>query len=158
MSVAFLIRINFELIKTVSNALLDGLTFINQLKNEVMNKIKRFEELKCWKESRVLVKLVYELTHKDPFRLDYGLRNQIQRAAVSAMTNISEGFSRYSVKESVRFLGFTQSSCEEVKSLLYVAFDLNYITERELQDTYKKASDVRNLTLGLIRYLKKNDK
>ena len=66
-----------------------------------MTKIKRFEELDCWKEARILVKTVYDLTGKEPFRTDYGLRNQTQGAAVSAMTNISEGFSHYLVKESV---------------------------------------------------------
>jgi len=70
------------------------------------------------------------------------------------MTNIAEGFGRYSPKEFIRFLDYTQSSCEEVKSLLYIAYDLQYINEKELREVYRKASDVRNLTLALIKYLR----
>jgi len=116
--------------------------------------VKKFEKLECWKEARILVKLIYGLTQKKNFRKDFGLSDQIQRASVSAMTNIAEGFGRYSPKEFIRFLDFTQSSCEEVKSLLYVAFDLGYIDESELKQAYGRASDVRNLTLALIKYLR----
>lgn len=111
-----------------------------------MPTIKKFENLDCWKEARILVNDVYELTKKTEFQKDFGLRDQIQRAAVSAMTNIAEGFGRYSVKEFIRFLDYTQSSCEEVKSLLYVAYDQEYITEEDLEVSYKKAGDVRNLS------------
>jgi four helix bundle protein len=71
------------------------------------------------------------------------------------MTNIAEGFGRYSSKEFIRFLDYTQSSCEEVKSLLYVAYDQNYIEQTELQQGYRKAGDVRNLSMALIKYLRK---
>lgn len=119
-----------------------------------MPTVKNFEELDCWKESRKLVHQVYKLTKKPRFRKDFGLRDQIQRSSVSAMTNIAEGFGRYSPKEFIRFLDYTQSSCEEIKSLLYVAYDQNYIEEVELKEAYRKASDVRNLSLALIKYLR----
>jgi four helix bundle protein len=123
-----------------------------------MPTIKKFENLDCWKEARILVNDVYKLTKRTAFWKDFGLRDQIQRAAVSAMTNIAEGFGRYSGKEFIRFLDYTQSSCEEVKSLLYVAYDQKYITEDDLKEGYKKASDVRNLSLALIKYLRKSEK
>lgn len=123
-----------------------------------MATIKKFENLDCWKEARILVNDVYRLTNKTEFQKDFGLRDQIQRAAVSAMTNIAEGFGRYSAKEFIRFLDYTQSSCEEVKSLLYVAYDQKYITEEDLEVSYKKAGDVRNLSLALIKYLRKSGK
>jgi len=119
-----------------------------------MPPIKKFEDLDCWKEARILVKKAYRLSAKTKFRKDFGLKDQIQRASVSAMTNIAEGFGRYSTKEFIRFLDYTQSSCEEVKSLLYVAHDLQYITKHELQEVYTKACDVRNLSLALIKYLR----
>ena len=121
-----------------------------------MSTVKKFEKLDCWKESRKLVYQVNELTKKPKFRKDFGLRDQIQRASVSAMTNISEGFARYSSKEFIRFLDYTQSSCEEVKSLLYVAYDQKYINKSDLEEVYSKASDARNLTLALIKYLRNN--
>lgn len=120
-----------------------------------MPAVKKFEELECWKEARVLVQEVYGLSQKPKFRKDFGLRDQIQRASVSAMTNISEGVGRYSSKEFIRFWDYTQSSCEEVKSLLYVAYGQNYIDEVELKKVYRKASDVKNLSLALIKYLRK---
>lgn len=119
-----------------------------------MPKIEEFEDLECWKESRVLVNEVYELTNNGGLYKDFGLRNQIQRTSVSAMTNISEGFARYSSKEFIHFLDFTQSSCEEVESLLYVAFDQKHITKSEMKKVYNKANDVRNMTLGFIKYLR----
>jgi four helix bundle protein len=121
-----------------------------------MPTLKKFEKLDCWKGSRQLVHQVYELTKKPQFRKDFGLRDQIQRAAVSSMTNIAEGFARYSSKEFIRFLDYAQSSCEEVKSLLYIAYDQKYIEKNDLQEVYSKASDVRNLTLALIKYLRNN--
>ncbi|TYP93332.1 four helix bundle protein [Fodinibius salinus] len=123
-----------------------------------MSGVKKFEELECWKEARTLVKMVYELTLNPEFRKDFGLKDQIQRTSVSVMTNIAEGFARFSIKEFIRFLDYTQSSSEEVKSLLYVAFDLGYIDKQELEKTYQKASDVRNMTLSLIKYLRKSER
>jgi four helix bundle protein len=120
-----------------------------------MPAVKRFEELKCWKQARVLVREVYALTKNPKFRKGFGLRDQIQRASVSAITNIAEGFRRYSSKEFIRFLDYAQSSCEEVKSLLYVAYDQDYIPEAKLKQVYRKASDVKNLSLALIKYLRK---
>jgi len=118
-------------------------------------KITAFEELNCWKESRTLVKEIYSITNKTPFNKDYGLKDQIQRASVSVMTNISEGFSRYHRKESVRFFDFSQSSAAEVKSLLYVAEDLDYISKESAEDLRKQATSCQRLVLGLIKHFNK---
>lgn len=120
-----------------------------------MPKITAFEDLECWKESRALVKEIYSITNRLPFSKDFGLKDQIQRASVSVMTNISEGFSRYHRKESVRFFDFSQSSAAEVKSLLYVAEDLNYVSKEEGEELRSRAISCQKLILGLIRYLNK---
>ena len=86
--------------------------------------IKRFEDIHGWQEARKLVRQVYSLTRESTFAKDYGLCNQIQRAAVSAMTNIAEGFDCESKKEFARFLGIARRSAVEVQSLLYTALDL----------------------------------
>ncbi len=120
-----------------------------------MPKITAFEELNCWKQARILVKEVYAITKKPPFCKDFGLRDQIQRASVSVMTNISEGFSRYHRKESVRFFDFSQSSAAEVKSLLYVAEDLEYISKEEAEVLREQAISCQRLVLGLIKHFNK---
>lgn len=117
-------------------------------------KIERFENLDCWKASRGLVKLVYQLTRNEPFCKDFGLRDQIQRAAVSAMANIVEGFATYSDIEFVKFLGYATRSAIEVQSHLYVALDLEYINREDFNLVFNKAQDSANLCRGLIRYLK----
>jgi len=120
-----------------------------------MPKITAFEELTCWKEARILVTQIYSTTQKPPFSKDFGLRDQIQRASVSVMTNISEGFSRYHRKESVRFFDFSQSSAAEVKSLLYVAEDLAYISKEKAKVLREQATSCQRLVLGLIKHFNK---
>ena len=118
-----------------------------------MPKIERFEDLKCWQEARVLVKMVYEASGKGDMAKDFDMRSQIRRAAISTMNNVAEGFGRYSKKEFVRFLEYSSSSACEVKSVAYAALDLNYWTENEVNQIQNKAEEVKALDLGMIRYL-----
>ncbi len=90
-------------------------------------KVKTFEELKVWKDAREFVKIIYELTSSNCFNKDYGLKDQIQRASVCIMNNISEGFERDSNKEFIKFLKYSKGSAGEVRSMLYVALDLNLL-------------------------------
>src|SRR3989338_1250828 len=104
-------------------------------------KIEKFEDLYCWKESRVLVKMIYQLTRSSSFSKDFGLKDQIQRASVSVMSNVAEGFETYSDLEFIRFLGFASRSCAEVRSQLYAALDIGYVEDgafsEVLQQTHK---------------------
>ena len=118
-----------------------------------MSKITQFEELNCWKEARILVKEIYAVSKNTPLGKDYGLKDQIQRAAVSVMTNISEGFSRYHTKETIRFLDFAQSSAAEVRSLLYVIEDLAYLPPEEANRLRFMSLEVKKKILGLIKHL-----
>lgn len=120
-----------------------------------MSKITVFDELNGWKESRILVKETYLITNKPSFSKDYGLKDQIQRASVSVMTYVSEGFSRHHRKEPVRFFDFSQSSAAEVKSLLYVAEDLNYISEAVGDKLWNQATSCQRLVLGLNKHFNK---
>ncbi len=101
--------------------------------------IKKFEDIQGWQEARKLVKLVYNLTSDGAFAKDFGLCDQIQRASVSAMTNIAEGFDCDSHAEFARFLGFARRSAVEVQSLLYTALDLGYITEETFHTGYTQS-------------------
>ncbi len=89
--------------------------------------INRFEDIHGWQEARRLVKMIYALTNSGPFVKDFGLRDQIQGAAVSVMTNIAEGFDCDSNIEFARFLGIARRSTVEVQSLLYTALDTGHI-------------------------------
>lgn len=118
-----------------------------------MPTIKNFEELDSWKKARELAGYVYELTRKEKFSRDFGLSNQIQRAAGSVMHNIAEGFEAGYDAEFIRFLKMARRSAGEVQSELYLALDALYITEDELKTGYNLATESKKLINGLITYL-----
>jgi four helix bundle protein len=122
-----------------------------------MTTIKNFEELKAWQKARELADYVYELTRQDKFTRDYGLRDQIQRAASSVMHNIAEGFESGSDPEFVRFLKMARRSAGEVQSELYLALDVGYITEDQRQKAYNLATEVKRLINGMMTYLRKSN-
>ena len=111
--------------------------------------IKKFEDIIAWQEARKLVSNIYRLTNSGPLAKDYGLRDQLQRAAVSAMTNIAEGFDCESKIEFARFLGISRRSVVEVQSLLYAALDVGYINEESFAIQYQQAEKTKALTGGL---------
>lgn len=122
-----------------------------------MATIKNFEELTAWQKARELAGYVYELTRQDKFSRDFGLRDQIQRAAGSVMHNIAEGFESGSDPEFVRFLKMARRSTGEAQSQLYLALDVGYITEEERQKAYILATEVKRLINGMMTYLRKSD-
>ena len=117
-------------------------------------KIKKFEELECWQESRSLNKTIYRYTKGRPFSKDFRLSGQITGASLSIMNNICEGFDSQSNREFIRFLNYSRRSCSEVQTCLYVALDQEYINGEEFQRTYSHCAKVRKIVDGLIRYLK----
>ncbi|MBW1939374.1 MAG: four helix bundle protein [Deltaproteobacteria bacterium] len=117
--------------------------------------IRCFEDIEAWQEARRLVNLVYEsINGNQNFQKDYRLVNQIQGAAVSAMSNIAEGFSRRSNKEFIQFLFISKSSAAEVQSQLYVALDQKYISNENFEQMYNQAETVSKLNSGFIKYLR----
>ena len=122
-----------------------------------MTNIKNFEELISWQKSRELAGYVYKLTRQEKFPRDFGLRDQIQRAASSVMHNIAEGFESGSDPEFVRFLKMARRSAGEVQSQLYLALDIGYITEDERRKAYILATEVKRLINGMMTYLRKTD-
>lgn len=117
--------------------------------------IRRFEDVQAWQEARKLVKMVYVLTNKAPFAKDFGLRDQIRRVAVSAMTNIAEGFDCDSKVEFARFLGISRRSSVEVQSLLYAAMDAEYIDQADFDLHYEQARKTKALIGGFKHSLTK---
>lgn len=116
--------------------------------------IKTFEDLQVWKDAREFVKSIYELTSSLGFKRDYGLKDQIQRAAVSIMNNIAEGFERDNNKEFQSFLGYCKGSAGEVRSMLYIALDLNYISKNDFDKNYEDALNIIRQIANFRKYLK----
>ena len=121
-----------------------------------MTAVTKFEDLIAWQEARKLVSMTYKITSDGLFSKDFGLKDQIQRAAVSAMSNIAEGFDNESTVEFARFLGMARRSSVEVQSLLYAALDINYIKEETFKTHYEQAKKVQAIIGGLKRSILKN--
>jgi len=116
-------------------------------------KITRFEDIEAWKASRVLSNEIYALTSSRGFRFESALRNQMRRAASSAMANIAEGFNSGTDKEFARYLRISRKSATEVQSHLYSALDGRHLGQADFDKLYGRADDVKRLIGGFIRYL-----
>jgi four helix bundle protein len=112
-------------------------------------KVDKFEDLIAWQKARELTKAVYLVTRQEPFAKDFGLSGQIQRAAVSIMSNIAEGYERNSSADFHRFLVMAKASCAEVRSQLFVALDIGYLTTDEFTRLHTQANEVARLVGGL---------
>ncbi len=112
-------------------------------------KIDRFEDLIAWQKARELTKAIYEATEQGKFSRDYGLKDQIRRAAVSVMSNIAEGFDRGGRSEFHQFLVIAKGSCAELRSQLYVAKDVGYIGKESFETLYSKAVETSRIISGL---------
>src|SRR5205814_405532 len=114
-----------------------------------MGQIQRFEDLTAWSKARALTLVIYGLTRQDGLSRDFGLSRQIQRAAVSIMSNIAEGFERRSTAEFHHFLSIAKSSCAELRSQLYVALDVGYLSQRDFERALTQAEEVARVISGL---------
>jgi len=120
-------------------------------------RIERFEDIQAWKAARVVGSQVYELSRTSELRRDFGLRDQMQRAAVSIMANIAEGFDSRSNQEFLRFLGYAYRTATELQSHLYVAMDQAYVDQEGFDTLYRQTAKVHRLLNGFIRYLKEGE-
>lgn len=115
----------------------------------------QFEDLKAWQKARELTNDVYQICRMSPLKNDFGLRDQLQRAAVSAMTNLAEGFDRVGEGEKLQFWNIARASAGEVKSLLYVLHDNQLAEDAAVQKLRAVAMEVSALTQGLINSFSK---
>jgi len=119
-----------------------------------LSTIKSFEDLPVWQDARKFTNKIYSLTNKFPKEELYGLTSQIRRATVSIMSNIAEGFDRRSDKELSNFLSIARASSSEVQNDLYIALDLNYISQFEFNQFYQEAKKIAQQINGLMTYLR----
>lgn len=114
-----------------------------------MDKVEKFEDLIAWQKARILARDIYQATRQNQFSRDFGLSNQIQRAAVSVMSNIAEGFERGNRAEFHQFLVIAKASCAELRSQLYDALDAGYLTQTEFDQFMTQAREVGRIVGGL---------
>jgi four helix bundle protein len=115
-----------------------------------MTAIKRFEDITAWQGGRLLVSSVYRASESGPFGRDFALRDQIRKAAISVPSNIAEGFERFAPREFHRFLSIAKGSCGEVRTQLYLAWDLGYLDEGVFGELMKQGQSVSN-QIGAFR-------
>ena len=118
-----------------------------------MGKFSSFEEINSWQKSRIFNKKIYLLTENTNFKKDFDLVRQIRRTQISISSNFAEGFERNTDKEFIYFLYLAKASAGEVRSQIYLAFDLEYITEKELKESLVSVTEISKLLSGFIKYL-----
>jgi four helix bundle protein len=121
-----------------------------------MSPIERFEHLIAWQKARELTREIYKVTREGSWARDFGLSGQIQRASVSIMSNIAEGFERGGRREFHQFLSIAKGSCAEVRSQLYVALDIGYLTQSKFNELLSQAEEVGRIVGGLRTSMKRN--
>lgn len=113
-------------------------------------KFERFEDILVWQKAGSLTIDIYEIFKNNK---DFSFKDQIKRAVISIMNNVAEGFERLTNKEFIRFLYIAKGSCGEVRSMLYVAYKLNYIDQKQFEDLKNRAIEISKMLSGLIKTL-----
>ncbi len=114
-----------------------------------MSGVSCFEDLIAWQKARALAKSIYAITRQGEFRQDRALAGQMQRAAVSVMSNIAEGFERNSRIDFHHFIVIAKASCAEIRSQLYIALDAGYISQAQFEALMSQATEVSRVLGGL---------
>lgn len=122
-----------------------------------MATVERFEDLKCWQESRVLCQMIFEHFIESYKVKDFELVNQINAASGSVMDNIAEGFERDGNKEFGQFLSIAKASCGEVRSQLYRGLDRGYVSKSTFDSIYAKTLEIGKMIAGLMTYLRESE-
>jgi four helix bundle protein len=115
----------------------------------MVKRIERFEDLIAWQRARLLAQTIYTMTRERAFAKDIGLSGQVQRASVSIMANIAEGFERNRSGEFHQFLSVAKGSCAEVRSHLYAAHDAGYLEQDRFMELLAQAEEVGRIIGGL---------
>jgi four helix bundle protein len=118
-----------------------------------MGKFNSFEEINSWQKARIFNKQIYIITDNPNFKKDFEFVRQIRRASLSISSNIAEGYERNTDKEFIYFLYVAKASSGEVRSQLYLAKDLEYITDEKFNELLISVSEISRLISGLIKYL-----
>jgi len=127
---------------------------MNEEKNKGFTKI---EDMLAWQKAKVLTIEIYKITNEPLFSKDFGLKDQIRRAAVSVPSNIAEGFGRGGTNEFKNFLSIAKGSLYEVKTQLIIAYELGLVEEKLKEQLILNIEEVTGMIAGLIKYLKNTE-
>lgn len=119
-----------------------------------MAKIERFEDLEVWKGAMSFCEDTYKLTNEKKFSIDFALKDQIRRSAISVPSNISEGFERDAKNQFIYFLVIAKGSCGELRTQLRIAFSLGYLSTEKYDELVKNCISVSKQLKGFINYIK----
>ena len=119
--------------------------------------MRSYRNLDIWQKSLEILRLVYDLSNKFPELEKYGLIVQIKRAVVSILSNIAEGSGRNSNQQMINFLSISKGSAFEVEAQLIIAFELNYITESELNEALELIDHYCRMNKNFQNYLTKKN-
>ena len=122
----------------------------------VNSRSKSFEDLKVFQGAQNLAVRIYQTTKEDPFRKDFGLTHQIQKATVSILSNIAEGFERGSNTEFIQFLYIAKGSCGEVRAQLILAYRLRYLSDESFEELTTSCKSLSGMIFNLVEYLKRS--
>jgi four helix bundle protein len=120
-----------------------------------VSEINSYRDLDVWKQSRQLVKSVYQLSRSFPKEEQFGLTNQLRRAAISVPSNIAEGSGRNHSKDSIQFFFIARGSLYEIETQLIISFDLEYISDSQLKEVLEQVTRCKRLINGFINYFQK---
>jgi len=120
-----------------------------------MSKIERFEDLEIWKIGNSIAVDIYFLCDKEPLRSDWGMKDQIRRAACSMSDNIAEGFEYNNNPDFIRFLNYAKGSSGELRNKLTILNKAEKIDDAVFEDLYSKSIEFSSKTKKFIDYLKK---
>ncbi len=110
-----------------------------------------FEDLQVWQKARSLAVLIYRGSLDGPLAKDFGLRDQMRRAAVSIASNIAEGYDRESAQDTIRFLFIAKASAAELLTQIHIASDIGYLNESDSRLWLESTSEISRMLRGLIR-------
>jgi four helix bundle protein len=121
-----------------------------------MGQTKQFEDLEVWQAAKQVVIAAYRLTRDGALAKDYGFKDQFQRAAVSIIANIAEGYERGGTRELIQFLYIAKGSAAETRSLAHVAKDLGYLSAEQQARMVEQLVSIGRQLGGFIRYLEQS--
>jgi four helix bundle protein len=121
-----------------------------------MAKSEQFEDIEAWKEARQSVRAICSASGSGLFAKDFGLRDQMRRAAVSFVSNIAEGFERGGDAKFAQFPALAKGSCGELRAQLYVAFDQGYLTEADFNRPKDQTLRISKRVSAFMTYLRRS--
>lgn len=122
------------------------------------NKIKNFYDLKVWQDAHHIALEIYKITKDFPREEQFGLINQMRRAASSITANIAEGFGRFHYKEKTRFYIQARASAVELQDHIFLSQDLNYLAKEKARNLFQQINIILKELNGLINSINKQHK